>query len=196
MGRCLRSPAMHCVALRNTPAPHCRPLRNSTGKQCAGADFSDDPFLACISPPWPSVGADASVHPPTFGKLRVLHPWGRCLHRPALPATDLSVGAGFYPARPMAAAPLVTTPQAIFAPRRAGYPHPAAPGVPHAPCKTPCHCEGAPRPWQSVFPLWCGYTFKSNMYCLIIPQRPEAPLQLRRRESLRRPVQQLQVLRA
>ena len=128
MGRCLRSPAMHCAALRNTPAPHCRPLRNSTGKQCAGADFSDDPFLACISPPWPSVGADAPVHPPTLGKLLVLHPWGRCLHRPALPATDLSVGAGFYPARPMAAAPLAAShSQVLRAPRRAGCPHPAAP---------------------------------------------------------------------
>ena len=166
MGRCLRSPAMHCAALRNTPAPHCRPLRNSTGKQCAGADFSDDPFLACISPPWPSVGADASVHPPTFGKLLVLHPWGRCLHRPALPATDLSVGAGFYPARPMAAAPLVTTPQAIFAPAGRGTltPPPQVFPTPHA---KPHVIARAPRARGNPFFLY-GAATHSNQICIAL----------------------------
>ena len=55
----------------------------------------------------------------------IMHRRGRCPYRPALPRSLSAVGRGD---------------------------HTSPPGIAPQLMKKPCHCEGAPRPWQSVFP--------------------------------------------
>ena len=56
----------------------------------------------------------------------IMHRRGRCLHRPALPRSLSAVGRGD---------------------------HTSPPGIAPQFMKKPCHCEGAPRPWQSASPV-------------------------------------------
>ena len=65
----------------------------------------------------------------------------RSPHRPAVPATKLSVGGGV----PDAPATV------LFLTRRGGRLCPPADSIPSL-LQKQCHCEGAPRPWQSVPP--------------------------------------------
>ena len=59
----------------------------------------------------------------------IMHRRGRCLHRPALPRSLSPIGRGD---------------------------HTSPPGIAPQLMKKPCHCESAPRLWQSV-PLRCGF---------------------------------------
>ena len=130
-----------------------RPLRSSIDKRCVGVGLPDDPpgfvphslqktmSLRSQCAHWLRNPRPPSPRPPCLKGAGTAQPClgDSSLHRigqtgSSAPTHDF-VGATLAVARPMTTAP---------------------------PCKNPCHCEGAPRPWQSVIPYSPHSYFSSN----------------------------------